>query len=148
MQLLQNECGKWVRISYSLLLLTPLKFTYFQAGGGKQECKKKGLQPNPSLHLKTPLSIIIQYCFIYLNLLFLVQIYYFTKYCGLYLITPLVSNSKNMPIPRYPSSSSHLRPRSSPQAHSTKFLYIYRVKKQMHEIPFGCNHFSSFTLDV
>lgn len=83
MQLLQNESRKWVRISYCLLLLTPLRLASIQTGSGKQESKKKLLLASPpSLHLETPLSILILSLRLGLFVLSLVQIYYFIKFCS------------------------------------------------------------------
>lgn len=75
MQLLQNEYWKMV-ISSSLLLLTPLKLTYFQAGGDKQECKRKVLQTNffalenSSFHHNPVLFGLFECAFLSTNLLF------------------------------------------------------------------------------
>lgn len=123
-------------MSEDQLLFTPLKLPCIQAGGGKQENKKKVLQSSPSsLHLETPLSILIQsFCVVSLNLLSLVQVYYFTKYCGQQLL--LSCKLRKYGYFKALGSPSHLGPRRSPQTHSTKFLYMYRVQKQMHGIPF------------
>lgn len=53
----ENEWGLVTIYSF----LTPLKLTYIQAGGGKQERKAKILKPDlSSLHMETSLFILIQ----------------------------------------------------------------------------------------